>query len=151
MLGRRKVRVLAMPASRNQRILVWLAVLAYLIFLIASDWRGLRHGFSTFPPFMATGLFILVIAVARNLYGPPVRRRIWLEVCFWLITAPWIFYLTAAGFRRSSGRRGDFSLVVLDVLMVGWAWTILFPRGKLAKLSSPAVWGGGPGNEAGKQ
>ena len=130
-----------MPPTPKQRTLVWLGVLAFLIYLVASRWHSLRHGIGGFYPMEGPMLILLFIGIARHLYWPPAPLPRWAEVLIWAVMSSVILYAAVFELRHPVGRKIDMWSVLLILLVIVWGYSLLYPHGKLWRAFHPGEWG----------
>jgi hypothetical protein len=136
-----------MPPTAKQRTFVWLGVLVFLIYLVASRWHSLRHGIGGFYPLEGPMLLLLVVGVALNVYWPPARRPRWFEVLTWAAVMSWTLYFTVLALRQPLGWKIDMWPVVTIVIIGVWGYSLLYPHGKLWRAFHPGEWGDGRENQ----
>ena len=131
-----------MPPTAKQRTLVWLGVLAFLIYLVASRWPSLRHGIGGFYPLEGPMLILLAIGIGRMLYGKPVQPPRWVEVLIWAAVSGMVLYVAALGLRLRHllGWRQDVWSALMIAFIGVWGYSLLYPHGKLWRAFHPSEW-----------
>jgi len=107
-----------MARDKAQRIVVWGALLVFLLYLLVRNWNGLHNGLSAFPPLMAPLLALGVIAIAIRLYRP-IRAQPWVRIVFWGAISVLVLDMAVSERRHLYGRHLDpwlLSLVILTVV-----------------------------------